>query len=124
MTAWPEINRSGMQARLFFAGVAEDEGGGCVGEWRRRGDGAEHLRLAAVGGCRYVAGMSTLTQTLFTEIESASEPVQREVLDFVVFLKSRGSAAAEGTESLLPLAGRAWDANWNTPEEDAAWRDL
>ena len=33
--------------------------------------------------------MSTLTQTLFTEIESAPEPVQREVLDFVVFLKTR-----------------------------------
>ena len=88
------------------------------------GDGVAHLRLAAVGGCRYVAGMSTLTQTLLAEIESAPEPVQREVLDFVVFLKARGSAAAEGTESLLPLAGSAWNADWNTPEEDAAWRDL
>jgi hypothetical protein len=68
--------------------------------------------------------MSTLTQTLFTEIESAPEPVQREVLDFVVFLKTRGSVAREGAESLLPLAGRAWDADWNTPEEDAAWRNL
>lgn len=54
----------------------------------------EHLRLAAVGGCRYVEGMSTLTQTLFTEIESAPEPVQREVLDFVVFLKTRTSDQA------------------------------
>ncbi len=58
------------------------------------GDGVEHLRLAAVGGCRYVEGMSTLTQTLFTEIESAPEPVQREVLDFVVFLKTRTSDQA------------------------------
>jgi uncharacterized protein (DUF433 family) len=49
----------------------------------------EHLRLAAVEGCRYVAGMSTLSQTLFTELASAPEPVQREVLDFVVFLKAR-----------------------------------
>lgn len=69
--------------------------------------------------------MSLLTQTLLTEIESAPEPVQQEVLDFVVFLKMRSGAAAEGVESLLPLAGRAWDADdWNTPEEDAAWRDL
>jgi hypothetical protein len=68
--------------------------------------------------------MSTLTQTLFTEIETAPEPVQREVLDFVVFLKTRSGATPEGAESLLPLAGRAWDADWNTPEEDAAWRDL
>ena len=59
-----------------------------------------------------------------TEIESAPEGVQREVLDFVVFLKSRGSAVVEGAESLLPLAGRAWEADWNSPEEDAAWRDL
>lgn len=35
--------------------------------------------------------MSTLTQTLLTEIASAPEPVQREVLDFVVFLKTRTS---------------------------------
>jgi hypothetical protein len=68
--------------------------------------------------------MSTLTQTLFTEIESAPELVQQEVLDFVVFLKARSHAAPEGGESLLPLAGRAWEADWNTPEEDAAWRDL
>lgn len=59
-----------------------------------------------------------------TEIESAPEGLQREVLDFVVFLKSRGSAVMEGLESLLPLAGRAWEAGWNSPEEDAAWRDL
>lgn len=68
--------------------------------------------------------MSLLTQTLLTEIKSAPEPVQQEVLDFVVFLKMRSGAAAEGVESLLPLAGRAWDADWNTPEENAAWRDL
>jgi hypothetical protein len=68
--------------------------------------------------------MSTLTQTLLTEIESAPEVVQREVLDFVVFLKTRGSAAAEGAESLLPLASKAWEADWDSPEEDAAWRNL
>ena len=68
--------------------------------------------------------MSTLTQTLFAEIESAPEPVQKEVLDFLVFLKTRGSAAPEGTENLLPLAGSAWASDWNSPEEDAAWRDL
>ena len=25
---------------------------------------------------------------------------------------------------LLPLARTAWDADWSTPEEDEAWRDL
>jgi len=65
--------------------------------------------------------MSTLTQSLIDEIKSAPEPVQREVLDFLVFLKTR---LAEGRENLLPLAQTAWAADWNTLEEDAAWRDL
>ncbi len=30
----------------------------------------------------------------------------------------------ERTAGLLPLAATAWEADWNTPEEDAAWRDL
>lgn len=33
--------------------------------------------------------MSVLTQRIVSEIESASEPVQAEVLDFVLFVKSR-----------------------------------
>ena len=66
--------------------------------------------------------MSTLTHTLIEEIKSAPEPVQREGLDFLVFLKTRGSS--EGRENLLPLAQTAWAADWDTPEEDEAWRDL
>ena len=65
--------------------------------------------------------MSTLTQSLIDEIKAAPEPVQREVLDFLVFLKSRQEA---GRENLLPLAQPAWAADWDTPEEDAAWRNL
>ena len=37
--------------------------------------------------------MSVLTQRLLTEIESAPEPVQAEVLDFVLFVKSRHADA-------------------------------
>ena len=37
--------------------------------------------------------MSVLTQRLLTEIESAPEPVQAEVLDFVLFVKARHSMA-------------------------------
>lgn len=66
--------------------------------------------------------MSTLTQSLIEEIKTAPESVQREVFDFLVFLKTRGKG--EGKENLLPLAQSAWAADWNTPEEDAAWRDL
>ncbi len=35
--------------------------------------------------------MSVLTQRLLTEIESAPEPVQAEVLDFILFIKAKYS---------------------------------
>ena len=68
--------------------------------------------------------MSDVTQALIKEIQNAPEPVRREVFDFLVFLKGRQVAGTEGREDLLPLAQSAWAADWNTPEEDAAWRDL
>jgi hypothetical protein len=64
--------------------------------------------------------MSGLTRTLIEEIKTAPEAVQREVFDFLVFLKSK----QEGRENLLALAETAWAKDWNTPEEDEAWRDL
>jgi hypothetical protein len=64
--------------------------------------------------------MSGLTQALIEEIKAAPEPLQREVFDFLVFLKSR----QEGRENLLVLAETAWAADWNTQQEDEAWRDL
>ena len=66
--------------------------------------------------------MSTLTQSLIEEIKSAPESVQREVFDFLAFLKTREKA--EGRENRLPLAQKAWAVEWDTPEEDKAWRDL
>ena len=68
--------------------------------------------------------MSTLTRTLIEEIKSAPETVQQEVFDFLVFLKARQTARTEGREDLLPLAQTAWGADWDTPQEDEAWRDL
>lgn len=68
--------------------------------------------------------MSTLTRTLIDEIKSAPETVQREMFDFLVFLKTRQTAHAHGQEDLLALAQTAWGADWNTPQEDEAWRDL
>jgi len=68
--------------------------------------------------------LKPLTRTLIQEIQTAPEAVQREVFDFLVFLKARQTARAEGGENLLPLAQSAWAADWNTPEEDEAWRDL
>jgi hypothetical protein len=68
--------------------------------------------------------VSTLTRTLIEEIKTAPEAVQREVFDFLRFLKTRKSAQPNGGENLLPLAQTAWGADWSTPEEDEAWRDL
>jgi hypothetical protein len=68
--------------------------------------------------------MSTTTQALIEEIKSAPESVQREVFDFLVFLKSKAAARREGREDLLPLAQTAWGADWDTAEEDEAWRNL
>ena len=68
--------------------------------------------------------MSALTHALIEEIKTAPEPVQREVLDFLVFLKAQQLARQEGREDLLPLAQTAWGPDWNTPGEDEAWRDL
>lgn len=64
--------------------------------------------------------MKALTDTLIQEIKTVPEEVQREVLDFLSFLKAR----QEGRENLLPLAQTAWGPDWNTAEEDEAWRDL
>lgn len=66
--------------------------------------------------------MSSLTQNLIEEIKLAPESVQREVFDFLAFLKTR--ERSEGHENLLPLANSAWASDWANPEEDAAWRDL
>jgi hypothetical protein len=68
--------------------------------------------------------VSALTETLIDEIKSAPDEVQREVFDFLVFLKSQQGGRGAGHEDLLPLAQSAWAADWDTPEEDAAWRNL
>jgi hypothetical protein len=68
--------------------------------------------------------MSALTHALIEELQNAPEPVQREVFDFLVFLKSRQAAAKQDQEDLLPLAHAAWATDWDTAAEDDAWRDL
>ena len=59
--------------------------------------------------------MSTWTKALIAEIKTAPEPVQREVFDFLVFLKSRPSSQAEGRENLLPLAHRVYPEGYAVP---------
>ncbi len=45
--------------------------------------------------------MSTTTHTLIEEIKTAPESVQREVFDFLIFLKARQNTQAEDAEGLL-----------------------
>lgn len=55
------------------------------------------------------------------ELDVLSEPLQREVYDFVRFLrlKSEGDAFNGLLASEAVLA-----RDWDTPEEDAAWQNL
>jgi hypothetical protein len=64
--------------------------------------------------------MNTMTEALIEEIRTAPESVQREVFDFLVFLKARPQQEA----NLLPLAQAAWAEDWDNPHEDDVWRDL
>ena len=43
--------------------------------------------------------MTALTQRIVSEIEAASEPVQSEVLDFVLFVKARAGTTADSGAS-------------------------
>ena len=49
--------------------------------------------------------MSTLTQTLLHELQTAPEPVQREVLDFLLFIKERSREPGRGIEGTPGVCG-------------------
>lgn len=61
------------------------------------------------------------TQELIKELESLPEPLQREVYDFVRFLREK---SGDGSLNGLLLSESALSKDWNTPEEDAAWANL
>ncbi len=72
--------------------------------------------------------MSTLA-----EIEQAakvlpSDQKERLVASLLAGLRKEGISKVTGDEaaraSLLPLATTAWSQDWDTAEEDEAWRDL
>jgi len=62
------------------------------------------------------------TQALIEkEVSALPETLQREVYDFVRFLRQkRDDASFNG----LMLSETALAKDWNTPEEDAAWASL
>lgn len=69
--------------------------------------------------------MSTLA-----EIEQAAEVLpaeqQRELVQFLLGKLRKVEAAGDEAAhaSLLPLAATAWVQEWDSAEEDEAWRDL
>jgi Protein of unknown function (DUF2281) len=54
------------------------------------------------------------------EVENLPEALQREVYDFVRFLRERSDAGFNG----LLLSNSALRKDWETSEEDAAWANL
>jgi hypothetical protein len=80
---------------------------------------------------RYGSVMSTLA-----EIEQAAKvlPVdqkQRLIAALQAGLPKRGTSSTSGETSdeavhasLLPLAATSWSQDWDSAEEDEAWRDL
>ncbi len=64
--------------------------------------------------------MST-KELLIKEIEHIPEPVLKEVLDFVRFLRTK--TVSEATECYL-ASESSFAKDWLSPEEDEAWKDL
>jgi hypothetical protein len=64
--------------------------------------------------------MST-RELIENEISAMPETLQREVYDFVRFLRSKKE---DGSFNGLLLSESALARDWNTPEEDAAWASL
>ena len=64
--------------------------------------------------------MST-TELVGQELAALPEALQREVYDFVRFLRARSQ---DEKFDGLRVSESALSKDWNTPEEDAAWASL
>ena len=63
----------------------------------------------------------TTKETLLKELESAPEPLLREVLAFLALRE--GKALPTGIQTAL-ASESTLARDWSKPEEDAAWKDL
>ncbi|HEY9605080.1 MAG TPA: hypothetical protein V6C85_25980 [Allocoleopsis sp.] len=64
----------------------------------------------------------SVKEQLLKEIEKTSDSTLKEVLDFLLFLKSRELQQEQLEISMLSEPSLAED--WLTPEEDEAWQHL
>ena len=62
----------------------------------------------------------TTEELILKEVANLSEALQREVYDFARFLREKSEAEFNG----LLLSESALRKEWDTPEEDAAWKNL
>lgn len=65
---------------------------------------------------------NNLKEQLLREIETAPDSTLKEVLDFLLFIKSKELQQEQLEISLLSEPSLAED--WSTPEEDEAWQHL
>jgi hypothetical protein len=65
---------------------------------------------------------SSIKEQLLQEIEKTPDSTLKEVLDFLLFIKSRELHQEQLEISLLSEPSLAED--WSTPEEDEAWQHL
>ncbi len=87
-----------MNDELFEQLVASLKEGGAILRGEKKPARPTHRTLALRPKPATISFMSTLTQRIVSEIEAASEPVQAEVLDFVLFVKARaGSTPIPGS---------------------------
>lgn len=59
-------------------------------------------------------------ELILNEIEKIPEPLLKEVLDFIRFLKTK---SVEGVETAI-ASESSLRKDWLRPEEDKAWTDL
>jgi len=59
-------------------------------------------------------------ELILNEIEKIPEPLLKEVLDFIRFLKTK---SVEGVETAI-ASESSLRKDWLRPEEDEAWTDL
>lgn len=78
--------------------------------------------LIRVGGKGESNMSRNIKEQLLQEIEKTPDSTLKEVLDFLLFIKSRELQQEQVEISLLSEPSLAED--WLTPEEDEAWQHL
>jgi hypothetical protein len=70
-----------------------------------------------------ILNMST-REILSKEINTAPENLLKEVYDFLLFLKAKRMNSGENKVQTHIASEKVLSRDWDTPEEDEAWKDL